>query len=234
MTNKWEHSFLSSVSQSQEEGFEDTLSSGAHLSGETFFFSAMSPESTLPSHREWRKSPKVSCLIFRQIMRWEDLGLWAQPWVWILIHIFYLSKFISSPVNGRDQYGLHGKVSRSEVTCGCFLPARRSPLHPAVITNLRSAWHTVEIWKMGFPPFLSHCLPLLGRYRRAVILSVGGMLEDRQSLSYLTPSQADVSVHPKSSTSVPLSSYSCSVWHSFLPLYALLILLCQYIIFTND
>lgn len=92
------------------------------------------------------------------------------------------------------------------------LTSSRTPLHTAVIPNLSSAWHTVEIWEMCFPSFLNCCLPLLGQHHHTVILSVGSVLEDRPSLSYLTASQADMSVHPESSTSVPLPSYSCSFW----------------------
>lgn len=77
--------------KSQEESFEDRLSSGARLSGEEWekwllshllvvILFDVGPESTLPSHKEWQ-SPKVTFLIFRQIMRQADLGLRAQAWV---------------------------------------------------------------------------------------------------------------------------------------------------------
>lgn len=130
-------------------------------------------------------------------------------------------------MNGRYQYRLRGTVSRSKVTRGWFLPAPRPPVHTAVIINLSSAWHIVEIWEMCFPSFLSCSLPLLGQHHRTVILSVGSVLEDRPSLSYLTASQAKRSVYPKSSTSVPLPACNTLVPSGlFLLLYALLILLC--------
>lgn len=198
-------------------------------SGETFF-SDMSPESTLPSHREWRMSPKVSFLIFRQITRQEDLGLWLSPGLEFLFTFFTFQSPL--PCLWMEGIRIDFTGQRSHVGASYRLAGCRLRLHTAVIINLGSAWHTVEIWEMCFPPFLpAASLSQIGTIK----LSVAAMLEDRVSLCLpcLTPFPADMPVHPESSTSVPLPCWHCSFWHTFLAPCAMWILLCH-IIFTNN